>query len=758
MTTTLVIFVLVLLLSRVTLLRAGSSNSNNETKTHSIYLLVLLPYPDLKGGLQPSWSGGPNVLPAIEMAVEDINRKTGILDDYNLDLITGDGGCNITDRATTSLVENLFYQKAKQPVGIIGPGCSASTLHTAPIAGKDEVALISAHGASTPKLEDREKYPYVFGGFASLKGYAQAIAGFIKERQWTRIAVLYDASRVFHKTAFTEITKALSPLTEIEFSSGIYPSFLPIDQIKQHFLKVTIVLAGPKLVRKILCLSHHEGLSFPSHQFLIFERHLSELVTDVHFVYSGRPYFCSNETMLNVALKGNLLSEYRVSPLNWSSSSTINGTSYDEFMTEYERRIQLHKQNTSYEYHNTIMKSIWGAVWYDLVWAMATALNNAELRDGVNLQTYGVGMRNVTRKIYSQFQELEFEGMSGNISFDQNSPFVRRKVDVYQVVSSEPVYVAVIDGSQVKEVTQGMYTESEYPTVTYRMNTAATVTVLFLVSVGIVALLLTHLLTLKYRNHTAVKGSSPRLQQLAYVGCYLLVVATISQIVPQAFKVNKTVHVVLCHIINTCFSCGYTLIIGTVCAKTWRLYRIFCHYQKPGKMLADRFLFIIVILLTLVDVIANAIWAATDRFVITPERRFDSSKDNDTIVIETITCTSAYHAAWTAAIITYNVCILIVAVCLAILTRKVQLPQFQTKTVIVLAYTLFLVFGLGIPLILILDKTYAWTAVFLVTVLLCILLLFLPPLLPAFKRRKYTRQVHAQPSKISLTTYLSHSL
>ena len=768
LSTKMLLLMLVLFLSRVTdLSEAGSLNETQVLTTDSsvtvlnktLYLLVLLPYPDLTGGPQPSWSGGPNVLPAIEIAVEDINRKSDILEGYTLDLIQGDSGCNITEKAATSFVEKVFYQGGKQPVGIIGPGCSASTLHTAPIAGRDEIALISAHGASTPELEEREKHPYVFGGFSSLKAYAEAIAGFLKERQWTKVAVLYDTTRIFHKTAFAEINKALANQTStiIDYASGIYPSFLPIDHIKDRLLKVTVLLAGPKVVRKVLCLSYHQGLRFPSHQFLIFERHLPELVTEnLAFDYEGESYNCSNETMLNI-MEGNLLTEYKVSPFNKMSQSTINGTSYEHFMTEYKSRIGQNQRNATYPYRDSIMKSIWGSLWYDLVWAMAQALNNAELYEGVDLQTYGLGMRNVTSKIYSQFQELDFDGMSGRIVFSENSTFVQRLVDVYQVNNSMPVNVAVINGSEVTTLNEGVYTLSEYPIKVLCIHIAATVAVLFIVSVIIVALLITHILTVKFRHNAAVKGSSPRLQHLAYVGCYLLIVATLSLFVPKAFKLDDKVHIVFCHIMNMCFSCGYTLIIGTVCAKTWRLYRIFCHFQKPGKMLADGYLFAIILLFTLVDVAANIIWATTDNFEIERTTHFENDNDNNTmvIVIETM-CTSLYRIAWTAAIIGYNVCILIVAVCLAILTRKVHLPQFQTKTVVILAYMLFLLFGLGVPLKLILDNPYVWMAMFLGTVLLCLCLLFLPPLLPISLKKKYSWRVHAQQSRTSIITLFSH--
>jgi len=50
---------------------------------------------------------------------------------------------------------------------------------------------------------------------------------------------------------------------------------------------------------------------------------------------------------------------------------------------------------------------------------------------------------------------------------------------------------------------------------------------------------------------------------------------------PSTYSV---LYAVSCNTFTWCLAVGYSLIFGTVCAKTWRVYRIFHHFrnQSPG--------------------------------------------------------------------------------------------------------------------------------------------------------------------------------
>ena len=111
---------------------SATNHTNCELTTTTFYILSLLPYPDDNPALQPSWDEGPTLFLAEQLAVEHINNRHDILQDYHLELVQGDSGCNIKSKAILAFVEHVLAS-GKQIVGIVGPGCSTSTAIVSPL-------------------------------------------------------------------------------------------------------------------------------------------------------------------------------------------------------------------------------------------------------------------------------------------------------------------------------------------------------------------------------------------------------------------------------------------------------------------------------------------------------------------------------------------------------------------------------------------------------------------------------------------------
>ena len=114
-------------------------------------------------------------------------------------------------------------------------------------------------------------------------------------------------------------------------------------------------------------------------------------------------------------------------------------------------------------------------------------------------------------------------------------------------------------------------------------------------------------------NFKSIKASSPNVNHLAYAGLYVLFVDAMLVTTRNSLSINKQTYGGLCNASNFTFYAGITLLLGTICAKTWRLYRIFVHYLEPGHFLSSRFLIAFTLMLVTVDIVLCVLWTATGR-------------------------------------------------------------------------------------------------------------------------------------------------
>ena len=766
-----ILYLLLATLIFIPQLRSSSSSvSSAENRgKQPLYLLVLLPYPNDPGVRSPSWSGGPNVLPAIRLAVEHVNNETDILQEYDLRLLEHNGGCDLKIEAILSFVEWVTYRD-RQIVGLIGPGCSASTLVVAPLTAKEGIALINMHGAGTPIMENHKEYPYSFGILGSSQGAVDTMIALMRDRGWDEVAVFHDPSRIFHSSTFDALLRTLysfnrqsnTQTLRISPSVAVYTDYISLDSLKKSFNRIVFVMMGPQFARNLLCLAYHEKMLFPKIQWVIIERLLSEFQQDVEFELQGKPYYCSRNVMTQVALNGSLIITYRTAPVN-TTAPTRNGSgiSYTDFENSYLQKVKDHNSNEN----STITVSPWRSMYYDAVWAIALALNSANKLKEFHLEKYGTinstikpyGDRQLdqTLVLQKEIHELNFNGVSGPVHFNNSTGYADRLFDIIQIFNGKDTCVAYYDGGEniVHLSPGGNYTAAQFPR---RVKLLPQFLAAFLGLVTTIILMATgvfHFTAIYFRKHYSVRASSPKLSQLAYIGCYLLLFSALMHIVTEGFNMEDITRVVLCHTSYILCTCGFTLLFGTICAKTWRLYRIFNHSWKPGKLLSGQILFICIISGTIVDIVINILWISTDTFRTTITKT-EFTEDNQTEITVTKICESDYYIIWYCLLSGYNYIFILGALVLAILTRKIRLSGFQTKGVVMLTYSVSFFVGLGLPIEIIIktDQSVSFIVVSIVhllmlnaTVLLSIVFLLAPPIIPVFiyKYQKYKGKLHA---------------
>ena len=684
-----------LLLVYVTACTAYKENQSRNMNDPTLYFVVVLPYPD-SAPVQPSLTDGPDIYPAAELAVEHVNNQSGLLEDHTVKLIQSNGGCDVSTTTVLGFVKDIVLSPHRRVAGIIGPGCSGSTLTVAPLLAQDRLSLINIHISGSPLLTDRIRYPYALGMLSSTSVYVDAMVELMKRNKWQHIFALYEESRPAFVSTFSAFEDRLKNESELRIRSSPLQSstLLPLDDILESRSRVIFVMAGPVLSNRLMCYAFHQEnmLYYPSYQWVFVNRMLSDF-SEVSFSFDQKQFTCSREEIVGVALNKSILLHYRLTHLGNASTS---GRTHSQYFEEYEERVNRHNVTTS----------VFGAPIYDAVWSLALALNKSihPLQErGFSLSDYHLDHsqhNNMTEIILHQLYELNFTGVSGDIAFDIETGFVdSRGIDFFENIGGEVITVAYYSNKDglinISEVAE--FIPNDFDMRHVLVHPAAAVLLILAGSVSLVVIVVAHVLTVAFRAHSSIRASSFRLTNIIYVGCYMLIGGLAVYQILTVFAPSKTLFNISCNGFLWCVSIAYTLIFGTICVRNWRVYRIFNHFSNPGKYLSDNSLTVFVLSLLLLDVAICGAWSGTDPLLQEVTETF--SVEDTPFIQSTAICTSNNFFPWFASIIVYKVALSSCAVYLSLITGRIhhKLQDFSTKRVAILIYisTFFNAIGLS---------------------------------------------------------------
>ena len=138
-----------------------------------------------------------------------------------------------------------------------------------------------------------------------------------------------------------------------------------------------------------------------------------------------------------------------------------------------------------------------------------------------------------------------------------------------------------------------------------------------------------------------------------------------------ANKLSPVIGTVICQAVWVwLFPISFTLMMGIVTVRAWRLYRIFTHYMNPGKFISNRALLTILSILVLFDVVIAIVWTTCDPFQFQFfEYRVKIGQTDDLLIDQG--CVSAYGILplWIGISFTYKIGLLFVMIVLSVLTR-----------------------------------------------------------------------------------------
>ena len=727
---------------------AGESPEDGGEKIansrHTLYFLSMLPYPDPEPSLNPSISDGPDLFPAVQLAVDHVNNRSDVLRDYHIELIETDGGCDISSKALISLVSQLFYSD-KQIAGIIGPSCSESAEAVGALSRRSEIALLSIHLGSSPLLVNRDLYHYSVGIEQSPNSYVAALIALVEYAQWTKVAAVYSDELLVDITLYSLFEREVrNRSVEIAFSSETSERSIPYQQLRDSLSRVFIAFIRPDVATKMLCVAYHNGLVSPTYQWIFTDGFTRQ---SVQFYYRLRHYNCSEDD-IDLASDGAVVLN-SMAAIMLSDGNTVGGPA-ENVLEEYGtlwREYNCHGHNKT----NTSAPSggVYVKLMYDSVWAMALALNSSleTLQEkNMSLTNYTYGQSSATEVILEHlYRQVEFNGLSGRTSFESSSGFTKRSSYYLQYRNGSSVIAGVYSPStaSLSNLSLELVLDKETVVESVSFSEAICFIVVVIVTSFLVAFL--HILNTVYENYKTIKASSSRLNHFAYVGCYCILLALLVYTIVEAFSTSPLIATtVLCNFIPWLISIGFSLVFGTAIVKTWRIHKVFfeLELQRGPWILKDHFLSVFVLSLTAIDVVVCILWSSVDPLHLQNSTALKFVPEG--VVVNQV-CTSNYVWVWSLLLLGYKLVLQVVGMLLSLWTSGIEKENFKTRNIkyfIPLSFILILTASVPISLVStrndISNVNIHYTilcVVVIALVYLCWGLLFLPPVLPLLREK-----------------------
>ncbi|XP_074647707.1 uncharacterized protein LOC141903485 [Tubulanus polymorphus] len=227
---------------------------------------------------------------------------------------------------------------------------------------------------------------------------------------------------------------------------------------------------------------------------------------------------------------------------------------------------------------------------------------------------------------------------------------------------------------------------------------------------GLVFCLLFLVFNCRYRHLRLIKMSSPNINlllllggALAYLSCSVYGLNSLNTSVDSA-QSSSVICQIWCWMVNI----GFSLLYGSMFAKSWRVYRIFRNTTVKRIVIKDGILIGIVFTLVVVDVIVLGAWQGFDPLEFVHEEILKTHFEYDFImsfqislnasepmqdIISMSSCRSQYSSAWLSGIIVYKGALLFYGTYLSWSIRHVTLPAMSESSSIIISSHVTMIAG-----------------------------------------------------------------
>ncbi|EDV28740.1 uncharacterized protein TRIADDRAFT_51953 [Trichoplax adhaerens] len=455
-----------------------------------------------------NWNGA-GIIPSVQMAIEDINNRNDILNDYNLILLWND-----TQGSPGLANKILFDMVSSKPtkIALLGPGYSVTARSVALVSYfyglnvsynkkfLNETIEVS-YSAQANLLADRSTFKYFYRTCASDYDYNMPRISTCKYFNWTKVAIIYENDQLF----VTGINQFKAILEEHKIEVITVENFEQggdmTDQMRSLKNKGARIIFGffyEDNARRAMCTAYHFGLTDKLHQWFLpswypsswwakGDNNINCTIAQMH--QAVQYYLAVNDNSIN------------------SDKEGISGMTPFEF----DQRYRNHSSIINNVYH----RNNFAASGYDAVWAIALALNRSQEQfKSMNrtLDQFHYNNAEMGRIIANQLDQVKFEGISNYIKFDTKGNLKIDKVDIFQQQDGKIVRIGLAypsnRSSNFKIGRKVLWKGNKIPydgpirrTITLTITPSLFITMAIISSMGIALSLIMLGLNIKYRNH-----------------------------------------------------------------------------------------------------------------------------------------------------------------------------------------------------------------------------------------------------------------
>ena len=681
----------------------------------AVKLLLMLPLSEGAANASSSaWDQGREILPAACLAVQQINQHPQLLQDTPLQLMTADiDHCVVTEftsniRALTTLVD-IFSSPQSDVLGIVGgPFCPPLLARlVSPLASRNKSRLFQMFGSTEESVRTNDKTMHFIT--PSIKLYYNVVYAMMGVFNWSSLYVIADS---FFKDLVTRDGLNIT-FRQYDASSSLIPD------LRRSEKNIVFASLSPEHAADILCQAHAGSLLYPHYVWIFHDLTPDSILT------SSRGG-CDRET-LRSTLNGAFFLKFPFTP-DSHDTTLVSGITYEEYVSSTE---------ASNPYANIV---------YDAVWAASLALNlslNGEPFSHFNRERRNILIDNMDEKL----PEISFQGASGRIDFSKEEMFVNDIVDIYfydagtlGIIGQYNTSVELFINHSLVDVPRDALS-NKYVLIPGFITGILTASVILCVVLTTLVLVL----FIHYRDQSDIKASSIQLSYLMFLGCYLMFAATLVHTIRGSVAITGAGVVVVCGVVVTGDSLGVNLVFATLLLRMLRVYHIFSHFGKTGKLWSNRNMACLVGVILLGDVILITVWSTVDTYRIVDVVTFRANSNPPHYEIQQF-CQSDHLRLWLGLLLGKLGVLFVIVLFLAVKTRKIRKSNFKdtkkvniyifsTIAIVIVFMTLFFLFvAMENSLAAHLMVYFA----FGVTALLCQLFLFVPKVTsPLLKKYGY---------------------